>query len=129
MQANDVVEEGASNGGRHVWVAQWDDMGIRRKPINHGEDNTFTMDLGECLHEVHGDVRPDTGGHRQQLEEASGVQGLGLVSLAGSTRTNVVTDDVPVMLDEELCAKPLKRLLDSLMTHGVSELKDVQEQR
>ena len=128
MQANYVVEEGASDGGRRVRVAQWDEMGVLREPVNHGEDNTFTVDLGERLHEVHGDVGLDTGGHRQRLEKAGEVQSLGFVPLAGSTCANVVADDAPVMLDEEPRVEPLKHFLDPLVTRGVSELEDVREQ-
>lgn len=35
VQANDVVEEGARDGGCRVQVAQWYEMGVFREPVNH----------------------------------------------------------------------------------------------
>ena len=68
VQADDVVEESAGDGGRRVRVAQQNEVGVLREPVHHREDDALAMYLGERLDEIHGDVGPNAGGHLQRLK-------------------------------------------------------------
>ena len=59
------------------------------------------MHLGQCLNEVHRDVRLYAGRHRQWLEKPRGMQGLRLVPLAGGAGADEVTDGAAVVVKVE----------------------------
>jgi hypothetical protein len=59
MEANDVGEEGTSDGGRRVGVAERDGVSILGKVVDHCKDDTLAMLLGEAFNEVQGNIRPN----------------------------------------------------------------------
>jgi hypothetical protein len=102
-------------------MAQRNEMGELREPVNHGQQNTFAMDLWQRLDEIHGGVRPNARQHRQGLQQTSSVERFSLVPLAHRTRPHVVPYDAAIVLNEKLRMKPEQGLLHSLVASCVSE--------
>ena len=92
MEPDDVVEEGASDGGSRVGVPKRNKMRVLGEAVNDGEDDGFPANLGQPLDEIHGDVGPDLVRHLQRLEQPSRPECLRLVALARRASAHPVLD-------------------------------------
>lgn len=111
-----------------VGVAEGDEMAVLGEAIHHREDDILAVHSGKALDEVHGDVRLDLGWHLQWLQQANWLQRLRLVALACGACLDVVANDGAVVLDVEVGAHAMERLLGALVAH-VCQLQDRGQQR
>jgi hypothetical protein len=64
MEANDVSEEGVSDGLSGVGVRQGDEMAVLAEAIHNREDDRLALHLGQRLNEVDADVSPHSRRNR-----------------------------------------------------------------
>jgi hypothetical protein len=83
MEANDVGEEGVSDGLSGVGVRQGDEMAVLAEAIHDGEDDSLALHLGQRLDEVNADVSPHSRWNRQRLQQTGWPEVVGLVLLIG----------------------------------------------
>jgi hypothetical protein len=81
VEMNDVGEECLRHELSGVRVRQRDEVAVHAEVVDDGEDDHLPMYPGHRLHEVHADVCPDDGEHRQRLQQAGRVQVFQLVPL------------------------------------------------
>jgi len=98
-------------------------MGVFREAVDDGEDDAFTMHLGETFHEVHRYVGPNLCRNVQWLKKDCGVQRLRFVALARGTSSDVVADEGTVTVDDEVRTQPVQCLLDAHMRSRVRQLE------
>jgi hypothetical protein len=92
VQPDNAIEEGTDDGGRSVGVAKGDEMRVHGEAVDHREYDGFPANLGQTLDEVHGDIRPHLGRNVEGLQQAGGLQRLGLVPLASVARPHPILD-------------------------------------
>ena len=90
------------HGRSSVGVPEWNEVGIFRQTINHGEYHALAMYLGECFDEVDGDIRPNARRDGERLKQTRRVKRLGLVALANSACADVIVDEVAITVDAEV---------------------------
>jgi hypothetical protein len=128
VQADHLGKESPGDRRCSVGVAEGDEMTVLGEAIHHREDDELVVHSGKALDEVHGDVRPDLGWHLQWLQQAGWLQRLRLVALACGACLDVVANDGAVVLDVEVGAQAMERLLGALVAH-VCQLQDGGQQR
>jgi hypothetical protein len=108
-----------------VWMPQVYEVAVLGEPVDDRQDDRLAVDMGKSLHEVHGDISPCTGRHVKRVEQASGVEMLGLVAPASSTSSNEVLDHLLGTGDVEVEAQSLMHLDHAFMGCVVGGLQDV----
>jgi hypothetical protein len=86
VQPDDVVKEGAGDGGGGVGVAERNKMRVLGEAVDHGEDDGLAAHLQKALDEIHRDVRPHLGWNLQRLQQSRRPECLRLVALTGYAR-------------------------------------------
>ena len=119
VKPHDVLEEGSGHGRSCIGVAKRNEMCILRETVDHREQDTLAMDLGQRLNEVEGDVSPDARGDRQWLQKTGRVQRLHLVALTRGAGSDELAHHTAIVFDEELSSEAMERLLDAFMASCV----------
>jgi hypothetical protein len=119
VEPNDLGEEGTSHCCHRVGVAEGYEVCSFGKVVHHGENDRLVIDLGEALDEVQGYVGPDCRQNVEGLQQTGGVEMFSLVLLACGAATHKVPDDGSGARNKEVCAEPVERLLDALVSSTV----------
>jgi hypothetical protein len=109
-------------------VTEGDEMSVLQEAVHHREDDRLAAHLRESLHEVEGDVAPNSAGHDERLKEARWVKVLYFVPLANRAAFDVVADELVVARCEG-GAQVLQRLLDALLAHDMGVVQHLRPGR
>ena len=69
VKPDNTIEEGASDGGGRVGMAEGDEVCILGELVDDGEDDGFAANLQKPFDEVHRDIRPHLGRNIERLEQ------------------------------------------------------------
>ena len=92
METHDAVEESVGDRSRHVRVAEGDEVRVLGEPVDDGEDDRLSVDLGKALDEVHRDIHQHLGRNIERLKKAYWLESRCLVALERDAGTNKVLD-------------------------------------
>uniref|UniRef100_A0A0A8ZTW4 Uncharacterized protein n=1 Tax=Arundo donax TaxID=35708 RepID=A0A0A8ZTW4_ARUDO len=129
MEANDVGEEGVSDGLGGVGVRQGDEMAVLAEAIHDGEDDRLALHLGQRLDEVDADVRPHSRRNRQWLQQTGRPEVVGLVLLTGDAGLHEILHQTTHGGKMKIPPEPVEGAADALMAVVVDRGQDLPQQR
>jgi hypothetical protein len=94
------------------------------EPVHHREDHRLAMDARKALNEVHSDVSPHRGRHREGLEKTGGLKMFCLVPLACEAGAHEILHEHAIAWHMEIGAEPEHGLLGSFVAVAVRQLQD-----
>lgn len=99
-------------------------MAVFAETAHDGEDDRLTNHLGQSLDEIHAHVSPYRGGYRKRQKQSRWMKVLRLVTLAGDTSPDIVTNGGAEIPRVEVATKLMKRTLHPFMTVPMNGLQD-----
>ena len=121
METYDAVKESVGDQSRRVRVAEGDEVRVLGEPVDNGEDDGLSVDLGKALDEVHRDIRPHLGRNVERLKKACRLESRCLVALEHDACTNKVVDKPAVAGNVEVLSQAHEGLLDTLVAGSMSQ--------
>jgi hypothetical protein len=129
MEANDIGEEGVSDGHGGVGVRQGNEMAVLDKEIDDGEDDRLALHLGQRLDEVDTDVSPHSRRNRQWLQQTSRPEVVGLVLLTGDAGLHEILHQAAHVWKMKIPPEPMEGAVDALMAVIVDRSQDLLQQQ